>query len=89
MKVIGTCRTGERKTVNRTGIDTDPAGHAGLTIKMRSLPLGFLNHCTDNTEGISHRVYRTYPPASAAFKTQIADNGMERIFFAPYRINRA
>ncbi|MCX5842504.1 MAG: hypothetical protein NT022_01920 [Deltaproteobacteria bacterium] len=25
VRIIGTCRTGERKTVNRTGIDTDPA----------------------------------------------------------------
>ena len=75
--------------MDRTGIDAYPAGHAGLTIKLRSLPLGFLNHRTDNTEGISHRVYRTYPPAGPAFNTQITDNGMECIFFTPYRINRA
>jgi hypothetical protein len=75
--------------MNRTGIDTNPAGHAGFSIKLRSLPLGFLKHFTENTEGISHRVSRTYPPAGAAFNTQITDNGMDCIIFAPYRINGA
>jgi hypothetical protein len=56
---------------------------------MRSFPLGFLNHRTDNTEWIGYGVDRTHPPAGATFNTKITDYGMERIFFTPYRVNRA
>ena len=89
MRIIGARCIRQAKTMNRTGIDAYPAGHAGLFIKPRSLPLGFLNHWTDNTEGISHRVYRTYPPAGAAFNTQITGNDMKCIFVSLYCINRA
>jgi hypothetical protein len=73
--------------MNRTGIDTNPAGHTDLTIKLRSFPLGFLKHCTDNTKWIGYGVNRTHPPAGAAFNTQIKGDGMDCIFFAPYCTN--
>lgn len=78
---------GERKTMNRACIDTDPAGHTSSGIEMRSFPHRFLYHHTDNTERISHGALGTNFPACTTFNTQITINNVTDIFISPYGVH--
>jgi hypothetical protein len=87
--VIMICRVRQVKTVNRTGIDADPAGHAGHLIEPRFFPQRSFYHWRENPKGVIYRRRRTDAPASAAFNTPLSRNDVKRILTSRYCINRA
>jgi hypothetical protein len=89
MEIIVLCRFGQVKTVNRAGIDADPAGHAGYIIEPRFFPQRSFYRWRENPKGVLHRRLRTDASAGAAFNAPLSSNDMKRILISRYCINRA
>lgn len=83
------CRFRQIKTVNRAGINADPAGHAGHFIEPRFLPQRSFYHWRENPKGVLHRRRRTDAPAGAAFNAPLSSNDVKCILISRYCINRA
>jgi hypothetical protein len=75
--------------VNRTGIDADPAGHAGHFIELRFIPQISLCRGTKNAKGVIDCHRRTDTPAGAAFNAPISRNDVKGILVSRYCVNRA
>jgi hypothetical protein len=89
VRVIVICRFRQIKTVDRTGIDANPAGHAGHAIELRSLPERPFYHWTGNAKGILQCRRRTDAPAGPALNAPLCSNDVKRILISCYCIGRA
>jgi hypothetical protein len=89
MRVALICRGRQVKTVNRTGIDANPAGHAGHFIELRFIPQGSFYHGAGNAKRVLHSRLRTDAPTGAAFNAPIYRNIVKDILIPSYCINRA
>jgi hypothetical protein len=87
--ITGNCHFRQVKTVNRTGVDADPAGHTGHFIELRFIPQGSFYHLTGNAKWVLHCRLRTDAPAGAAFNAPISNNIVNGILISRYCINRA
>ena len=89
MRIALICRGRQVKTLNRTGIDANPAGHAGHFIELRFIPERSLYRGTENAEGVIYCFCRTDTPAGAAFNAPISRNDVKGILISRYCISRA
>jgi len=89
VRVIVICRFRQAKTMNRTGINANRAGHACHSIELRFLPERSFYHWTGNAKGVLHCLHRTDAPAGAAFNAPLCSNDMKRILISCYCISRA
>lgn len=77
------------KTVNRTGFDAYPAGHAGHFIEPRFFPQRSFYHGRGDSKGVLHRSRRADASARTALNTPLGSNDVKHILTSRYCINRA